>query len=78
MQKTFQNISIPKLPVLTRGNKQIRNNLDRIIEWKNIIELIPKFYLDKKMKRTGLAGILLQHCSKEELYQFLKKNYLVN
>jgi len=59
MQKTFQNISIPKLPVLTteEGIKQIRNNLDRIIEWKNIIELIPKFYLDKKMKRTGLAGI---------------------
>ena len=59
MQKTFQNISIPKLPVLTteEGTKQIRNNLDRIVEWKNIIELIPKFYLDKKMKRTGLAGI---------------------
>ncbi len=59
MIKTFQNISIPKLPVLTteEGIKQIRNNLDKIIEWQNILDLIPKFYLDKKMKRTGVAGI---------------------
>ena len=59
MQKTFQNISIPKLPVLSteEGIKLIRNNLDKIIEWKNIIELIPKFYLEKKMKRTGITGI---------------------
>ena len=59
MQKTFQNISIPKLPVFTseEGIKQIKNNLDKIIEWKNIVELIPKFYLEKKMKKTGIAGI---------------------
>ena len=59
MQKTFQNISIPKLPVFTseEGIKQIKSNLDKITEWKNIVELIPKFYLEKKMKRTGIAGI---------------------
>ena len=59
MQKTFQNISIPKLPVLTteEGIKQIKNNLDRISNWKNIFELIPEYYLQKKMKRTGIAGI---------------------
>ncbi len=59
MQKTFQNISIPKLPVFTseEGIKQIKNNLDKITEWKNIFELIPKFYLEKKMKKTGIAGI---------------------
>ena len=59
MQKTFQNISIPKLPVFTseEGIKQIKNNLDKITEWKNIVELIPKFYLEKKMKKTGIAGI---------------------
>ena len=59
MQKTFQTINIPKLPVLTteEGIKLIRNNLDKIIEWKNIIELIPKFYLENKMKRTGITGI---------------------
>ena len=57
--KTFQNITIPKLPVFTteEGMKQIRNNLDKIVEWRNILDLIPKFYLDKKMKRTGVAGI---------------------
>ncbi len=59
MQKTFQNISIPKLPVFTteEGIKQIKNNLDKISNWKNIIELIPKYYLKNRMERTGITGI---------------------
>ena len=59
MQKTFQNITIPKLPVFTteEGIKQIKNNLSKIKDWKNISELIPKFYFNSKMKKTGLAGI---------------------
>ena len=59
MQKTFQNISIPKLPVFTteEGIKHIKNNLEIISNWKNILELIPKFYLKNKMKKTGLSGI---------------------
>ncbi len=59
MQKTFQNITIPKLPVLTteEGIKQIKNNLNKINDWKNILELIPNFYLKNKMKKTGITGI---------------------
>ena len=59
MQKTFQNISIPKLPVLTteEGIKLIKKNIDNIIEWKNLTELMPKFYSDNKMKKTGIAGL---------------------
>ena len=59
MQKTFQNISIPKLPVLTteEGINQIKKNLDKIDNWININELIPKYYLKNKMKKTGIAGI---------------------
>ena len=59
MQKTFQNISIPKLPVFTteEGIKHLKNNLSEIKDWKNLIELIPKFYSENKMKRTGVAGI---------------------
>ena len=59
MQKTFQNISIPKLPVFTteEGIKHLKNNLSEIKDWKNLIELIPKFYSENKMKRTGIAGI---------------------
>ena len=58
-QKTFQNISIPKLPVFTteEGIKHINNNLDIIKDWKNISELIPKFYINNKMQRTGVAGL---------------------
>ena len=59
MQKTFQNISIPKLPVYTTEEaiKQIKNNLNQIIDWKNVSELIPEFYKNKEMKKTGMAGI---------------------
>ena len=59
MQKTFQTINIPKLPVFSteEGIKQIKNNYHKIKEWKNINELIPNFYLNNKMKQTGLAGI---------------------
>ena len=47
MQKTFQNISIPKLPVFTteEGIKLIRKNLNTISDWKNIFELIPEVLL---------------------------------
>ena len=39
MQKTFQNITIPKLPVFSteEGIKQIRNNIDKIIDWTELI-----------------------------------------
>ena len=59
MQKTFLNINIPKLPVFTteEGIKQIKNNLDQIVDWKNVFELIPKYYSLNKMQRTGIAGI---------------------
>ena len=59
MQKTFQNISIPKLPVLTteEGIKQIKNNLHKIVNWRHIVELIPNYYLKNKMNKTGVAGI---------------------
>ena len=59
MQKTFQNISIPKLPVLTteEGIKYLKNNLDKINEWQSINSLIPKFYSNKNMKKTSIAGI---------------------
>ena len=59
MQKSFQTISIPKLPVFTTEEaiKQIKDNFNQIIDWKDINELIPNFYFNKKMKRTGITGI---------------------
>ncbi|MDC0449903.1 segregation/condensation protein A [Pelagibacteraceae bacterium] len=60
MQKAFQTVNIPKLPVLTaeEGIKQIKNNFNNITEWKDIEELIPKdFTFNKKLKKSGLAGI---------------------
>ncbi len=59
MQKSFQTINIPKLPVFTTEEaiKKIKDNFNLITGWKNIYDLIPKFYSNKKMKKTGLTGI---------------------
>ena len=77
MQKTFQNINIPKLPVFTSEEaiKIIRNNLDRLIDWKDIFELIPKFYKKNKMQRTGIAGIFaaILELSKEGIISVSQK-----
>ncbi|MBA1339672.1 MAG: segregation and condensation protein A [Pelagibacterales bacterium] len=60
MQKAFQTINIPKLPVFTteEGIKHIRNNFSKIVGWKNIEDLIPKnFFINKKLKKSGITGI---------------------
>ena len=77
MQKSFQTINIPKLPVFTteEGIKQIKNNFNQITDWKNINELIPKYYFNQKMKKTGLAGIFSAslELTKEGEVQLLQK-----
>jgi len=59
-QKSFQRVNIPKLPVLTteQGINNIKNQLDKLEDWKNIIDLIPENYKQNvQKKRTGLSGI---------------------
>ena len=77
MQKSFQTINIPKLPVLTTEEaiKQIKNNFNDINDWKDINELIPKFYFNKKMKRTGITGIFAAslELTKEGIIKILQK-----
>ena len=77
MQKTFQTISIPKLPVFTteEGIKSIKDNFSQIEDWKNINDFIPKFYFNKKMKKTGIAGIFAAslELAKEGLIDILQK-----
>jgi segregation and condensation protein A len=60
MTKDFQRINIPKLPVFTTedGIKRIKEFFGKLIEWKNINDLIPKNIKDGiKYKKTGKAGI---------------------
>tara|TARA_B100000902_G_C27247891_1_gene883598 strand:+ start:721 stop:1455 length:735 start_codon:yes stop_codon:yes gene_type:complete len=77
MQKSFQTINIPKLPVLTteEGIKQIRQNLDSIIDWKNMKDLIPMYYQNNKMNKTGIAGIFAAslELTKEGTIKILQK-----
>ena len=59
-QKSFQRVNIPKLPVLTteQGINNIKNQLDKLEDWKNMIDLIPENYKQNvQKKRTGLSGI---------------------
>ena len=58
--KDFQKMSIPKLPVFTAedGIKTIKGFLGKLIDWKNLNDLIPaNFKNDSKYKKTGKAGI---------------------
>ena len=60
MTKDFQKINIPKLPVFTTedGIKTIKDFFGKLIDWKNLNDLIPSnFKSGKKFKRTGKAGI---------------------
>ena len=43
MQKSFQRVNIPKLPVLTteQGINNIKNQINELNDWKDIVELIP-------------------------------------
>ena len=58
--RNFQRISIPKLPVFSTedGINTIKDFFGKIYEWRNIQDLIPKNFKNKKeMIKTGNAGI---------------------
>jgi segregation and condensation protein A len=60
MTKDFQRMNIPKLPVFTTedGLKRIREFFGKLLDWKNIDELIPQnFKSGSKYVKTGKAGI---------------------
>ena len=60
MTKDFQKINIPKLPVFTTedGIKTIKDFFGKLMNWKNLDELIPyDFKTSKKYRKTGKAGI---------------------
>ena len=60
MTKDFHRINISKLSVFTTedGIKRIRDFFGKLIDWKNINDLIPKSFMSAaKYKKTGKAGI---------------------
>ncbi len=77
-QKSFQRVNIPKLPVLTtdQGINNIKNQLDNLNEWKNIVDLIPESYKEStQKKRTGLSGIFAAslELTKEGIINMMQK-----
>ena len=60
MTRDFHKINIPKLPVFTTedGIKRIREFFGKLLEWKDLNELIPKnIRNNKKNKKTFTAGM---------------------
>jgi segregation and condensation protein A len=60
MTKDFQRINIPKLPVFTTedGIKRIKTFFGKLLDWKNINDLIPKnLNFKNRNTKTGKAGI---------------------
>jgi len=60
MTKDFHRMNIPKLPVFTAedGIKRIKEFFGKLIDWKNINDLIPKnFKNNTRYNKTGKAGI---------------------
>ena len=60
MTKDFQRMNIPKLPVFTTedGIKTIKLFLGKLMDWKNIEDLIPEnFKSGSRYEKTGKAGI---------------------
>ena len=78
MQRSFQRVNIPRLPVLTteQGINNIKNKIDDIRDWTNIKDLIPdSFKSDITKKKTGLTGIFAAtlELSKEGLITIMQK-----
>ena len=60
MTRDFQKINIPRLPVFTteEGIKTIKEFFGKLVDWKNLEDLIPKsFKKGSKYETTGKAGI---------------------
>ena len=60
MKRDFQRINIPKLPVLTTedGIKRIKEFFGKLIDWKNLKDLLPNdFSYEKNQRKSGIAGL---------------------
>ena len=61
-------------------NSNIKKNLEKITDWQNINELIPKFYFNNEMSKTGIAGIFTAslELTKEGLVKVSQKKLFDN
>ena len=80
MKRNFLSINIPKLPVFTteQAIEIIKKNLDKLYEWREISELIPRnFKKTTQLKKTGLAGIFAAslELTKEGMISITQKKY---
>ena len=79
MQKTFKILVSQNYQFLLL-NKELIKKICQLIDWKNLIELIPKFYSDNKMKKTGITGIFAAslELTKEGIISIQQKKISIN
>ena len=78
MTKNFLSINILKLPLCTteQSIEIIKKNINRLKDWKEISELIPKKFKETKiLKRSGMAGLFAAslELTKEGLINIMQK-----
>ena len=60
MKRDFQRINIPKLPVFTTedGIKRIQEFFGKLLDWKNLNDLLPNNFSDGKVQRSsGISAL---------------------
>ena len=60
MKRDFQRINIPKLPVFTTedGIKRIQEFFGKLLDWKNLNDLLPNNFSDGKVqKSSGISAL---------------------
>jgi len=80
MRKNFMSINIPKLPLCTTevAIEIIKKNMNKISDWRQIFELIPKKFLStRKLAKSGRAGLFTAslELAKEGLINILQKEH---
>ena len=60
MQRSFQSINIPKLPVYTtsEGVKHLKSQINNLNIWKNLFELLPGDLIKDKSKKISFLTSL--------------------
>ena len=79
MKKNFLSINIPKLPVCSteQAIQVIKNNINKLTEWKNFVDLIPSnFKKTKSLKKSGIAGFFSAslELTKDGVISIMQKN----
>ena len=79
MRKNFLSINISKLSACSteQGIKIIKDNMQNLINWKNVYEFVPsQFRKNYQLKKSGIAGLFCAslELTKEGIIDIMQKH----